>query len=181
MKRTTPRTRALSLAATLALALAGCAPNTSQEPPASQAPVPATAPSSASPDHGHAHDDSVQLPTGAPPTRPSWNAQQQRNAVAVATNATKAFLNTIGTAQDWRNRLKPFMNADTFTEYADTDPARVPNTEIKSVGAPRLNQAYPDFVDVPVQLREGRLNVSLKYSSDYTHLEVLRFEEADAA
>lgn len=178
MKRTTLRTRTLSLAATLALALAGCAPNSSQETPASQEPAPAPASESASPDPEHAHDDSVQLLTGAPPARPSWNAQQQRNAAAVTTNATKAFLNTTGTAQDWRSRLKPFMNADTFAEYADTDPGRITYGEIKFVGVPRLNRDYPDFIDVPVQLSHGQLNVSLKYSSDYTHLEVLRFEEA---
>lgn len=178
MKRTTPRARTLSLAAMLALALVGCAPNPSQEAPAGQTPASATATESASLERGHARDESVQLPTQAPPTRPVWSAQQQRNAVAVATDATKTFLNTSGTAQDWRNRLKPFMNVDTFTEYADTDPGQITYGEIKAVGAPRLDRDYSDFIDVPIQLSHGQLNVSLKYSSDYTHLEVLRFEEA---
>lgn len=151
-------------------------PNESIEGPAS------TAPSGHSESHNHGGDAGLEGSTEAPAThkRPSWSKSEEKKAREVAEKATRAFVDTSKNQKDWLASLSPYLEPDARSTYAYTDPKTLQYGKLKKVGTPKPNQKYLDFVDVPVQVAGGNLNVELHYSEDYKKLQVIRFTESSS-
>lgn len=150
-------------------------PRESSEIPAS------TAPSASSEGHNHGGGDAgLEGSTEAPVThvRPTWSKAEEKKAREVAEKATRAFVNTSKSQKDWLVGLSPYLEPDARSTYAYTDPKTLPYGKLKKVGTPKPNSKYADFVDVPVQVAGGSLNVELHYSEDYKKLQVIRFTES---
>lgn len=169
------------LAACLTLGISACTPDSGQEntPPQQAASTSQPAPSEAGSGRPGGGDAGLEGPTGSATaaTRPTWSGDESKKASETALKATKAFVDTSKSPKVWYKALKPYLNADTASTYANTDPEQIPYGRVEKVGTPEQDQTHPDFVYVPVQVAGGALIVELKYSTDYKDFEVVRFTQ----
>ena len=163
------------LAATVsaALLLSACAPSP-QHAEGTAATSPGAAVPSLQEDHGS--DSGLEGPTASPtPVKvPAFDAAEKTKTQRLAARAARAFVDTAVSPEIWRQNLAQVLSPDARALYSTASNQSLPYGKVTKVGPAVQDPKYPMFVEVKASVEGGALTIKMKYTDDYTGIEVYK-------